>query len=40
MKKTTVEIKNQDYLEFLEGLRDKSVDLICIDPPYGKINGM
>lgn len=40
MKKTTVEIKNQDYLEFLEGLKDKSVDLICIDPPYGKINGM
>lgn len=28
MKKTAVEIKNQDYLDFLEGLKDKSVALL------------
>lgn len=33
-------IKNVDYLDFLKTLDNKSVDFICIDPPYGKINGM
>lgn len=31
---------NDDYLKILETLPDKSIDLICIDPPYAKINGM
>ena len=37
---TNINIKNCDYLELLHSLNDKSIDLICIDPPYGKINGM
>lgn len=35
-----VDIRNCDYRELLNSLPNKSVDLICIDPPYGKINGM
>lgn len=38
--KTNIDIRNCDYRELLTSLPDKSVDLICIDPPYGKINGM
>lgn len=33
-------IYNIDYREFLKQLKDESIDFICIDPPYGKINGM
>ncbi|WLP85561.1 DNA-methyltransferase [Mycoplasma seminis] len=33
-------LENCDYLELLKTLPDKSIDFICIDPPYGKINGM
>ena len=33
-------IKNMDYKQYLKTLENKSIDLICIDPPYGKINGM
>ncbi|MGL4950810.1 MAG: DNA-methyltransferase [Mycoplasma sp.] len=33
-------IYNIDYLELLKTLEPKSIDFICIDPPYGKINGM
>ncbi|ADE19511.1 DNA-methyltransferase [Mycoplasma crocodyli] len=33
-------IKLQDYKIFLDEIDEKSVDFICIDPPYGKINGM
>lgn len=33
MKKTTTEIKNQDYSEFLKGLKDKSV---LLDVSYQK----
>ncbi|WP_426461561.1 DNA-methyltransferase [Mycoplasma hafezii] len=33
-------IRNEDYLSFLSTITDKSIDLICVDPPYGKINGM
>ena len=33
-------IYNFDYKYFLRLIPDKSVDFICIDPPYGKINGM
>jgi 16S rRNA G966 N2-methylase RsmD len=33
-------IKNMDYIKYLKTLTNKSMDLICIDPPYGKINGM
>ncbi|WP_051420955.1 DNA-methyltransferase [[Mycoplasma] imitans] len=42
MKKSNkqVDIRNCDYKELLKSLPDKCIDLICIDPPYGKINGM
>ena len=30
-------IYNQDCLEGLKALPDKSIDLILTDPPYGKI---
>lgn len=33
-------IYNIDYKALLNSLDDESVDFICIDPPYGKINGM
>lgn len=33
-------IENCDYKELLKSLCSKSIDLICIDPPYGKINGL
>ncbi|QZE12386.1 site-specific DNA-methyltransferase [Mycoplasma sp. Ms02] len=29
-------IEAQDYIEFLNSLEPESVDLVCIDPPYGK----
>lgn len=32
--------ENKDYKEFLGSLQKNSVDFICIDPPYGKIDGM
>lgn len=35
-----IKIFNMDYIELLKSLDDKSIDFICIDPPYGKINGM
>lgn len=35
-----IKIFNIDYIELLKSLEDKSIDFICIDPPYGKINGM
>lgn len=35
-----IKIFNMDYLELLNSLDDKSIDFICVDPPYGKINGM
>lgn len=38
--KINIDIRNCDYRELLKSLPDKSIDLICIDPPYGKINGM
>lgn len=31
---------NDDYEHFLDTLEKNSVDFICIDPPYGKNNGM
>lgn len=34
------DIRNCDYKKLLKTLKDKSIDFICIDPPYGKINGM
>ena len=38
--KKNVNIYNEDYLQFLKRIKSKSIDFICIDPPYGKINGM
>ncbi len=38
--KINIDIRNCDYRELLKSLPNKSIDLICIDPPYGKINGM
>lgn len=35
-----IKIFNIDYIKLLKSLEDKSIDFICIDPPYGKINGM
>lgn len=39
-----MDIKNlfeqNDYREFLKKLPKSSIDFICIDPPYGKIDGM
>lgn len=32
--------KNIDYIKFLGEIERESVDFICIDPPYGKIDGM
>lgn len=29
-----------DYLTLMAQIADQSIDFICIDPPYGKINGM
>ena len=29
--------KNQDCIEFLKSLDDRSVDLICTDPPYYRV---
>ena len=29
-----------DYLTLMPQIADQSIDFICIDPPYGKINGM
>ncbi|MHA0273092.1 DNA-methyltransferase [Mycoplasma sp. 48589B] len=40
MEKAFLDIRNCDYKELLKSLPDKSIDFICIDPPYGKINGM
>ncbi|MFV8414323.1 DNA-methyltransferase [Mycoplasma sp. Z707] len=33
-------ISCEDYRKLLSKLPDNSIDFICIDPPYGKINGM
>ena len=33
-------ICNEDYLKFIKKLESESIDFICIDPPFGKINGM
>lgn len=35
-----MKLKNMDYIKYLKTLENKSMDFICIDPPYGKINGM
>jgi DNA modification methylase len=35
-----IKITQKDYIEFLKSLETNSVDFICIDPPYGKINNM
>ncbi len=40
MKEIKSKFRNIDYLKLLESLEDESIDFICIDPPYGKINGM
>lgn len=40
MELKKIYIENNDYLEFLKQIKDKTVDFICIDPPYGKNNGM
>jgi DNA modification methylase len=32
-----IDLKNKDCLEFLKGLPDESVDLVCVDPPYFQI---
>jgi len=32
--------ENLDYIEYLNKIEQSSVDFICIDPPYGKIEGM
>ncbi|MDI4567853.1 MAG: site-specific DNA-methyltransferase, partial [Mycoplasma sp.] len=34
------DISCSSYLDYLKTLPDSFVDFICIDPPYGKINGM
>ena len=30
-------LENKDCIEFLKTLPDKSIDLICIDPPYYRV---
>ncbi|SJZ65592.1 DNA-methyltransferase [Mycoplasmopsis verecunda] len=40
MSKLFYDIKNIDYKVLLSQIQDKSIDFICIDPPYGKIKGM
>ena len=35
-----INIENNDYLKYLKKIENNSIDFICIDPPYGKINGM
>lgn len=35
-----MELINGDWLEEIKKIKDKSIDFICVDPPYGKINGM
>ena len=35
-----VQIAQSDYITYLQTLPAKTIDLICIDPPYGKIQGM
>lgn len=32
-----VNFKNQDCLKFLRGIEDRSIDLICTDPPYFRV---
>lgn len=39
-QKPEFNVAKLDYLEYLKTLPNKSIDLICIDPPYGKIKGM
>ena len=31
---------NKDWFESISQMQDNSIDFICIDPPYGKIQGM
>lgn len=33
-------VYNIDYKDLFNKIDDESIDFICIDPPYGKINGM
>jgi|TARA_R110000823_G_scaffold38542_6_gene103794 DNA modification methylase len=33
----TFELEHKDCLEYLSGLPDESVDLVCVDPPYFEI---
>ena len=35
-----MKLNQLDYQKFLSSLPKESVDFICIDPPYGKVNGM
>ena len=35
-----IKIEQKDYLDFLKDLKSDSINFICIDPPYGKINNM
>ena len=30
-------LENKDCIEFLQSLPDRSIDLMCIDPPYYKV---
>ena len=39
-QKPKFNVAKLDYLEYLKMLPNKSIDLVCIDPPYGKIKGM
>ena len=35
-----IHIELNDYKKFLSTIKDRSIDFICIDPPYGKTQGM
>ena len=37
VREMTLELKHADCLEYLKTLKDKSVDLVVVDPPYFEI---